>query len=66
MRLVAEVMGGVDPAGDYVLPLLASGRSVVTANKQLVARRGAELFAAAAASRAPSFGSRHPCARRSL
>ena len=42
-------MGGVDPAGDHVLTLLRSGRSVVTANKQLVARHGVELFAAAAA-----------------
>ena len=33
--------------GDYVLDLLARGKPVVTANKQLVARRGAELFAAA-------------------
>ena len=49
IRLVAEVMGGVEPAGDHVLSLLGSGRSVVTANKQLVARHGAELFAAAAA-----------------
>jgi homoserine dehydrogenase len=49
IRLVAEVMGGVDPAGDHVLALLRSGRSVVTANKQLVARHGTELFAAAAA-----------------
>jgi len=49
IRLVAEVMGGVDPAGDHVLTLLRSGRSVVTANKQLVARHGVELFAAAAA-----------------
>ena len=48
IRIVAEVMGGVDPAGAHVLALLESGRSVVTANKQLVARRGAELFAAAA------------------
>ncbi len=47
IRVVAEVMGGVEPAGDHVLGLLRSGRSVVTANKQLVARRGAELFAAA-------------------
>ena len=47
--IVAEVMGGVDPAGAHVLALLESGRSVVTANKQLVARRVAELFAAAAA-----------------
>jgi len=49
IRLVAEVMGGVDPAGDHVLTLLRSGRSVVTANKQLVARHGVELFAVAAA-----------------
>jgi homoserine dehydrogenase len=45
--LVAEVMGGLEPAGEIVLSLLRSGRSVVTANKQLVARRSAELFAAA-------------------
>ena len=45
--VVAEVMGGVEPAGEYVLELLRAGRHVVTANKQLVARRGAELFAAA-------------------
>jgi homoserine dehydrogenase len=50
LALVAEVMGGVEPAGSHVLELLGSGRSVVTANKQLVARRGAELFAAAASS----------------
>ncbi len=47
--VVAEVMGGVEPAGDYVLELLGAGRHVVTANKQLVARRGAELFEAASA-----------------
>jgi homoserine dehydrogenase len=45
--LVAEVMGGVEAAGPHVLELLRSGRSVVSANKQLVARRGAELFASA-------------------
>ena len=49
VQVVAEVMGGVDPAGGYVLELLRSGRPVVTANKQLVARSGAELFQAAAA-----------------
>jgi len=42
--VVAEVMGGVDPTGDHVLQLLRAGKSVVTANKQLLARRGAELF----------------------
>jgi homoserine dehydrogenase len=47
IKVVAEVMGGLDPAGDLVLELLRSGRSVVTANKQLVARRGTDLFTAA-------------------
>jgi homoserine dehydrogenase len=47
--VVAEVMGGLDPTGDHVLELLRSGKSVITANKQLVARRGAELFEAASA-----------------
>ena len=47
IAVVAEVMGGVEPAGGYVLELLRSGKHVVTANKQLVASRGAELFAAA-------------------
>jgi homoserine dehydrogenase len=50
VHVVAEVMGGLEPAGSYVLELLAAGKPVVTANKQLVARRGAELFAVAAAS----------------
>jgi homoserine dehydrogenase len=49
IAVVAEVMGGLDPAGGYVLELLQSGKHVVSANKQLVARRGAELFAAASA-----------------
>jgi homoserine dehydrogenase len=47
IAVVAEVMGGVDPAGSYVLELLRAGRPVVSANKQLVARRGMELFATA-------------------
>jgi homoserine dehydrogenase len=42
-------MGGLEPAGDYVLDLLRAGKQVVSANKQLIARRGAELFAAASA-----------------
>ena len=47
IAVVAEVMGGLEPTGDYVLELLAAGKPVISANKQLVARRGAELFAAA-------------------
>lgn len=49
VALVAEVMGGVEPTGGYILDLLRAGKPVVTANKQLLARRSTELFAAAAA-----------------
>jgi homoserine dehydrogenase len=45
--VVAEVMGGVEPAGGYVRELLRAGKPVVSANKQLVAREGADLFAIA-------------------
>src|SRR5437764_1437725 len=49
VQVVAEVMGGISPAGDYVRALLGAGKPVVSANKQLIARDGAELFAAASA-----------------
>jgi homoserine dehydrogenase len=49
VHVVAEVMGGVSPAGEYVRELLGAGKPVVSANKQLIARDGAELFAAASA-----------------
>ncbi|TML89912.1 MAG: homoserine dehydrogenase [Actinobacteria bacterium] len=49
IAVVAEVMGGVEPTGDYVLELLRAGKPVVSANKQLLARRSADLFAAASA-----------------
>jgi homoserine dehydrogenase len=47
IAVVAEVMGGLEPAGGYVHDALRGGKHVVTANKQLVARHGAELFSAA-------------------
>jgi homoserine dehydrogenase len=46
-EVIVELIGGTDPARDYVLRALRSGRHVVTANKQLVAQHGDELFAAA-------------------
>jgi homoserine dehydrogenase len=45
--IVVELMGGTDPARDYVRRALAAGRHVVTANKQLIAQYGDELFDAA-------------------
>ncbi len=47
IAVVAEVMGGVDETGEHVLRLLRAGKPVVSANKQLIARRGDELFDAA-------------------
>jgi homoserine dehydrogenase len=48
IAVVAEVMGGLEPTGDHLLALLRAAKPVVTANKQLLARRSTELFAAAA------------------
>jgi homoserine dehydrogenase len=46
-ELIVELIGGTEPARAYVLEALRAGRSVVTANKQLLARHGEELFDAA-------------------
>ena len=45
--LIIEVIGGIEPARTLILEALANGKSVVTANKALLAKHGAELFAAA-------------------
>ncbi len=45
--VVVELIGGTDPARGYVLEALRAGRPVVTANKQLLAQHGEELFSAA-------------------
>ena len=46
-EIVVELIGGTDPARAYVLRALESGRHVITANKQLIAQHGNELFATA-------------------
>jgi homoserine dehydrogenase len=45
--VVVEVMGGLQPTEDWIRRALESGKSVVTANKQLIARCGPELIALA-------------------
>jgi homoserine dehydrogenase len=45
--LIVELMGGTDAAREYVVDALRAGRPVVTANKQLLAQHGDELFAIA-------------------
>ena len=44
VTIVAEAMGGVNPAYDFVKSCLEKGKSVVTSNKELVAKKGAELL----------------------
>jgi homoserine dehydrogenase len=43
-ELVVELIGGTEPAREYVSEALRAGRPVVTANKQLLAKHGDELF----------------------
>jgi homoserine dehydrogenase len=47
--IVVEVMGGLEPARSLILQAIAAGKSVVTANKAVIARYGEEIAAAAAA-----------------
>ncbi len=47
IKVVAEVMGGVNPAFDFVKRCLEANKSVVTSNKELVAKKGAQLLAIA-------------------
>ena len=44
IKVVVEVMGGINPAYEYVKACLEAGKSVCTSNKELVAAHGAELL----------------------
>jgi homoserine dehydrogenase len=48
--LIVELIGGIQPAREYVLTALQAGKHVVTANKQLLSQHGEELLDAARAS----------------
>jgi homoserine dehydrogenase len=45
--LVVELIGGIEPARDYVLRAMRAGKHVVSANKQLLSQHGEELWAVA-------------------
>jgi len=45
--LIIEVIGGIEPAKEHILSAISNGKSVITANKALLAKHGAELYAAA-------------------
>lgn len=55
VEIVVEVMGGIEPARRYVLEALSRGKSVVTANKDLLAVHGRELLTTAAQNKADLF-----------
>jgi homoserine dehydrogenase len=42
--LIVEVMGGIEPAREYLLSAIRAGKDVVSANKQLLSQHGEELF----------------------
>ena len=44
IQLVIEVLGGLEPGKDYIKQLLESGKSVITANKDIIADCGKELI----------------------
>lgn len=44
IKIVVEVMGGIEPAKDYILKAMSKKKNVVTANKMLIATNGDELF----------------------
>ncbi|MDQ2760182.1 MAG: homoserine dehydrogenase [Actinomycetota bacterium] len=46
-ELIVELIGGIEPAREYVLRAMRAGRHVVTANKQLLSQHGEELQEAA-------------------
>ncbi|MDW7740366.1 MAG: homoserine dehydrogenase [Bacillota bacterium] len=48
LDLIIELIGGLEPARTYVLAALKNGKHVITANKDLLASHGPELFVAAA------------------
>lgn len=49
IEIVVEVMGGIEPAKDYILEAIGEGKHIVTANKALLAQHGVEISQAASA-----------------
>ncbi|MCX6090496.1 MAG: homoserine dehydrogenase, partial [Candidatus Atribacteria bacterium] len=48
IEIVVEAIGGIEPAFDFVSQALSRGKTVVTPNKELIAKKGRELFQIAA------------------
>ena len=58
IEIVVELMGGLNPAKDYMLRAMEAGKNVVTANKDVVAQFGKEMFAKAALAGIPILATR--------
>lgn len=44
IKIIVELMGGIEPAKSYILSAIENGKHIVTANKMLIAKMGDELF----------------------
>ncbi|MGD0153378.1 MAG: homoserine dehydrogenase [Thermacetogeniaceae bacterium] len=55
IQIIVELLGGIEPAHTYLLEALGRGKHVVTANKDVVATYGKDLFAAAAATKSDFY-----------
>jgi homoserine dehydrogenase len=55
IEILAELIGGVEPAHDYVLQAIRSGKHIVTANKEMMAKAGHDLMEAAGETRRDFF-----------
>ena len=47
INIVVELIGGIDPAKNYILDSIKNGKNIVTANKALISKHGREIFEAA-------------------
>lgn len=55
IEILAELIGGVEPAHDYVLRAIRAGKHIVTANKEMMAKAGHDLMEAAGETRRDFF-----------
>lgn len=55
IQILAELIGGVEPAHDYVMRAIESGKHIVTANKEMMAKAGHDLMEAAGNTRRDFF-----------
>ena len=47
IKIVVELLGGLEPSRSLILQAIANGKHIVTANKAVIARHGAEIYTAA-------------------